>query len=297
MAEMNQLLEDAATQCGALSDELDGAASAIDAMVRRATEVSEAVTRGAQQAQGRLRQLVSRLDATESTIESARAEAVSGLDRLADQAGTVRTDVGELLGHVREGLQQLEELQGQVAGDVGDKVQAVGTDYSDLGQRVQETQETISTQLGESARALEAFRDAIQLARTGVTAKRDLLQDELDDLETTAQEQTRAWVGGLQTVLADQTTAIIDMTNRMLERHNNTMEALKTKFAVEAAHQVAASIQPLQDSLERLGEAAAARGGEVSAKSEETLQRVRAALPVLEELRRAFEQSSRIGQE
>jgi chromosome segregation ATPase len=296
MAEMNELLEEAAVQCGALSDELDGAVSGIDGMVRRATELWETVARGGEQLQSRLRQLGERLDSAETALEGARAEAVGDLDRLATQAEAVRASVGELLGHVREGLEELEQLEGRASETIDEQAQAVATDYGDLGQRVQETQEAISTQLGEAGQALEAFRDAIVAARTELAQKRDRCQDELDDLETTAQEQTRAWVAGLQSVLADQTTAMIDMTNRMLDHHNATMEAVKTKFATEAALQVAASIQPLQNSLEALGELAAARATELSARSEESLQRVRAAVPVLEELRRAFEQSSRIGQ-
>jgi hypothetical protein len=96
-------------------------------------------------------------------------------------------------------------------------------------------------------------------------------------------------------VLADQTTAMVDMANRALVKHNETMEALKTAFATEAAHQVAASIQPLQDSLEMLGQRAGEQGAAISARAEDALDRVRAALPVLEELKAAFEQSSRLG--
>jgi chromosome segregation ATPase len=295
MPELNELFEEAAGQCSALSDELDDTVAGIDTMVGKAGEVWETVSRGGEQVRRRLQQLTDRLEAAEAALERARTGAVGEIDDLATRAESVRTEVGELLGHVREGLEALEQLETRLSDTIGDQVQAVGTDYSDLAQRVQETQDTIATQVQEAGQALVQFRDAVDAARGELATKKDTWSEALDQLETTAQEQTRAWVEGLQSVLADQTTAMIDMANRMLVKHNDTMEVLKTKFETEAAAHVAASILPLQDSLEKLGELATSRGGELTARSAEALQRVRAALPALEELRHAFEQSSRLG--
>jgi hypothetical protein len=102
-------------------------------------------------------------------------------------------------------------------------------------------------------------------------------------------------VRAIQELLVDQTKAMIEMANGMIERHNQSMEHLKQKFTEEAANQVAASIEPLQEKLESLVELADNKKGELSARSEEALQRVRAALPVLEELKTAFESTSRLG--
>jgi DNA repair exonuclease SbcCD ATPase subunit len=270
MAEMNELLEEAEGQCSALSDELDTAVAAINQVESRADSLHEHAVRGATQVKSRLQALTDRLDAAESALEGARQEAVADLDALAEQAAALRTDVSDLMLHVREKLDELQDQQGQLDQAMNESMQAVGTDVSDLGIKVQETQQSIATQLQEAGQAL-------------------------DELESTAQEKTREWVGALQTVLADQTTAMVDMANRALVKHNETMEALKESFATQAAHQVAASIQPLQDSLELLGQRAGEHGAAITAKAEEALGRVRAALPVLEELKAAFEQSSRLG--
>ena len=57
---------------------------------------------------------------------------------------------------------------------------------------------------------------------------------------------------------------------------------------------MATSIEPLQEKLEALVALAEAKKGELSARSEEALQRVRAALPVLESLKASFESTSRL---
>lgn len=295
MAEMNDLLEETEGQCSALSDELDTTVASIDEMTGKASELCEGALRVGGQVRSRLQALTARLEAAESAIENARAEAVTDLDALAEQAETVRTDVGDLLTKVQEGLTELEQQQSQLDEGVQEGMGALATDYSDLGSRVNEAQEAIGTELQEAGQKIAAFGEAINTARSDLAEKQQAWSEALDTFEQTAQEKTREWVAAVQGVLADQTTAMVDLANRMLVKHNETMESMKTQFETEAALQVAASIQPLQDSLERLGAVAAQRSGELTAKAEESLQRVRAALPALEEIRGVFLQSGRLG--
>src|SRR5262245_22364206 len=113
MAEMNELLEEAEGQCSALSDELDTAVAAINSMESKADTLHEHASRGAAQVKSKLQALVERLDAAESALEAARQEAVGDLDALAEAATALRTDVSDLLLHVREKLEELQDQQGQ----------------------------------------------------------------------------------------------------------------------------------------------------------------------------------------
>jgi ABC-type transporter Mla subunit MlaD len=295
MAEMNDLLEETEGQCSALSDELDTTIASIDEMTGKASELCEGALRVGGQVRARLQALTARLETAEAAIENARAEAVTDLDALAEQAETVRTDVGDLLTKVQEDLTELQQQQTQLDEGVQEGMGAIGTDFSDLGNRVTEAQEAIGTELEEAGQKIAAFGEAVNQARTELADKRQAWSEALDTFEQTAQEKTREWVAAVQGVLADQTTAMVDLANRMLDKHNETMESMKNRFETEAALQVAASIQPLQDGLDQLRAVADARRGELSAKAAESLQRVRAALPALEEIRNVFLQSSRLG--
>jgi uncharacterized protein YoxC len=295
MAEMNDLLEETEGQCSALSDELDTTIASIDEMTGKASELCEGALRVGGQVRARLQALTARLETAEAAIENARAEAVTDLDALAEQAETVRTDVGDLLTKVQEDLTELQQQQTQLDEGVQEGMGAIGTDFSDLGNRVTEAQEAIGTELEEAGQKITAFGEAVSKARTELADKQQAWSEALDTFEQTAQEKTREWVAAVQGVLADQTTAMVDLANRMLDKHNETMESMKNRFETEAALQVAASIQPLQDSLDQLRAVADGRRGELSAKAAESLQRVRAALPALEEIRNVFLQSSRLG--
>ena len=296
MAEMNDLLEETEGQCSALSDELDTTVASIDEMTGKASELCEGALRVGGQIRARLQALSARLEAAESAIENARAEAVTDLDALAEQAETVRTDVGDLLTRVQDGLTELEQQETQLDEGVQEGMGAIGTDFSDLGSRVTEAQEAIGTELQEAGQRIAAFGEAINTARTDLAEKQQAWSDALDTFEQTAQEKTREWVAALQGVLADQTTAMVDLANRMLVKHNDTMESMKSLFEAQAAP--GAGRRPssrCRTAWSGWGPRPSQRSGELTAKAEESLQRVRAALPGLEEIRGVFQQSGRLG--
>jgi chromosome segregation ATPase len=294
-AELNELLEEASGQCSALSDDLDDTVQAVKSIVGRAEDVWEAASQGGEETRRRLSDLASRLDEAEGALEEARGEAQGALDDLSSKAESLRTRVGELLEKVNDGLTELQEHEQRVEQDVDSRMQAAATDYTELAQKVQDVKQAIDGDLQEASQAIADFRDAVGQARAALQQKHQEWAQAADDLETEATEQTEAWVNGIQDLLEGQTRAMIDAANKMIERHNQTMELLKQRFAEEAAEEVATAITPLQERLEALVELADTKKGELSARSDDALQRVRAALPVLEQLKTAFGSTEQLG--
>jgi chromosome segregation ATPase len=294
-AELNELLEEASGQCSALSDDLDDTVQAVKSIVTRAEDVWEAASKGGEDTRRRLSDLVSRLDDAESALEDARGDAAGALDDLSSKAEGLKGRVGELLEKVHEGLRELQEHEQQIGDDIDSRMQAAGADYEALAQRIQDVKQAIDDDLQQAAQAIADFRDAVGQARADLQQKQQEWAKAVDDLEEDATEQTEAWVTGIQDLLTDQTRAMIDAANKMIERHNQTMDLLKQRFAEEAADEVATAITPLQEKLEALVELAETKKGELSARSSDALQRVQAALPVLEQLKAAFESTGRLG--
>jgi len=294
-AELNELLEEASGQCSALSDDLDDTVEAVRSMVGRAEDVWQAASKGGEETRRRLADLVSRLDDAEGDLEEARGDAQGALDGLASKAADLRGRVGELIEKMNEGLSELQQHEVQVSEDVDSRMQAAGTDYTELAQRIHDLQQGLDSHLQEADQAIGDFRTAVETARGELQQKRQEWAQAVDDLESEATEQTEAWVTGIQDLLENQTKAMIDTANRMIDRHNQTMEHLTEKFAEEAADGVAASIAPLQEKLEALVELAGTKDGELAARSQDALQRVQAALPVLAQLKAAFESTSSLG--
>lgn len=295
MAELNELLEEAAVRCGALSDELDDTVSGVRSVVERAGQLWETLSKGGEEARNRFKELLAQIDTAEQGLEQARADAAADLDSLGTKAEAVGQGVRDLLEKVNTGLQELQQHDSQLSQGIDNQVQAVGTDFNDLAGKIQEVQQGVDTQLQQAGQAITDLQTAVGEARNELNEKTNDWTATVDQLETGAQEAARTWTTAIQSLLSDQTTAMLEMANGMLTKHNETMEQLKTKFATEAALQFAAAIEPLRDRLENLVEQAGLRRDELSARSDEALQRVRAAVPVLEQLKTAFETSSRLG--
>jgi uncharacterized protein YoxC len=294
MPEMNELLEEAIGRCTSLSDELNTTIEEIHDLLQNVDEVEAAAKRGADDIHQRMRDLVDRIDTAEETIETRGQDTSGHLEALVERAGAVRTNVGEALERVRAGLEQADALRVRLGQETSEHAQGLTTDVNDVTHAIDEVQADISTRLKDAGDAINEFHDAVATVRTDLDDKKTAWMDAANELETTAKEQTRTWVTGLETLLTGQSHAMLDMANRIITEHNDAMEALKAAFATEAAQNVADAVAPLHDSLTRLTELGAKNSETLGQRSEEVLQRVRAALPVLEQLKTAFETSNRL---
>jgi hypothetical protein len=294
MAEMNALLEEAEGRCIALSDELDTAVTAIDTVESRASALYEHASRSGAQVKARLEALAARMDVAEQALATARQGATSELDALAAQATTVRASVTGLLDHVREQLTALQLQQTRLDEATSARLSGVETDVAGLAEKVQAAQQAVAAELTEAGESVDRFSQAVHAAQASLVAQQGDLDGVLEALETSAAQKAAEWAGGIQSLLAAQTTAMVDLANRAIAGHNNTMETLQHGFAVEARNRVTASFAPLQDNLDRLARAAGRQQGLLSAQAQDAVARVRSIVPVLEELRASFEQSRRL---
>jgi chromosome segregation ATPase len=294
MAEMNELLEEAEGQCSALSDELDTAVAAIDAVESRAGSLYEHASKSAAQVKARLAALVERTGAAEQALESSRQDAVSDLDALADQATGVRGAVSGLLEHVREQLQALQLQQARLDEGMNGRMQGVETDVNALAEKVQAARDAVAQELEQAGQAIERLARAVQAAHQALAERQSELDSALGALEATAEKKAGEWVGGLQKALTVEATAVVDLANRAITSHNDAMKALTIGFAVDVKGHLAGSIDPLKANLDRLKRAVEPQGALLSAKAQEALARVRDVVPVLGEIKAAFEQSRRL---
>lgn len=295
MAELNELFEQAITHCGELTDAADEAMEAIDATSERAREVAERVQEEGKEARDHLRELVSRLEKAEGAIEGARGEAQGALERMAGKANDLKTEVETLLDRVKKAAAQLEEQKARIDDSLDAQMATTQADFNELAQKTQELEAVANERLDRAAEAITAFRSAIDAARAELAQKKDAWATALDHLETRAQEQTSAWVAGLQTLLQRQAAAMVNAANVMVDRHNDTMELIKEEFAEQAPRQLATDLEPLQASVRRLGEDAAARQGALSTRMEELHAQIDTEAPALTDLRRVFEATAELG--
>jgi ABC-type transporter Mla subunit MlaD len=294
MALMNELLEEAVAQCTALSQQTADAAEAMGSLIDRADHLGERLTSEADQAHRLCQELTSRLTEAEQALEGASGNAASHLAELGTRAAEVRERVGHLLGEVHRDLEDLEGHRTHLLGDLDQQADAAGSEFEELGHRIEELEAATDQHLQTATQAIHGFQEAVANARHEIDQRKEHFQHALQDLETAVREQVHTLTDAIHAVLADQGTHLIEMANRMLTEHNQTVVVLRRKFAEEAKEHIAAAAAPLSSAIESLGELAANRETSLREKSQEVLDKVRQAVQIMDEIRPALESANRL---
>jgi ABC-type transporter Mla subunit MlaD len=294
MALMNELLEEAVAQCTALSQQTNEAAEAIGSLIDRADHLGERLTSEADQAHRLCQDLAAHLTEAEHGLEGAGRNAGSHLAELGTRAGEVRDRVGQLLGVVHKDLDDLEAHRAHLLGDLDPQVDAAGSEFEQLAHRIADLEAATNQHLQAAGQAIHGFHDAVAAARGEIDQRKEHFHHALQDLETAVAEQIHTLTDGIHALLTDQATHLIEMANRMLTEHNQTVVALRKKFAEEAKEHIAAAAAPLSSAIETLGELAANRETSLKEKSQEVLDRVRQAVQIMEEIKPALESAARL---
>lgn len=295
MADLNELLEEAATRAGELSDEIDAASNAIDEMTDRAEKLARRVDEEVEGLRDKLRSLSERFPSAEGELESATGQATSALDGLASRAESLRGEVSGLLETVKTQLQELEEEKARVQTEVQREFQEAGAEVGELDRAVAELSQAIAANLTEAGEAITAFGATLDQARGELAARQAGWAEAVGQLEEAAEEQAERWTEGLSDLLNGQAEALLAATNQMVATHNETMEDLKQRFAVEAREKLVAALDPLRQELTRLGELSASRQDQLHGRAGEILEKVARALPLVDALQAGLRVTERLG--
>jgi SMC interacting uncharacterized protein involved in chromosome segregation len=294
MTDLNELLEQAAAEAGELSEEAENTSEVVGALTGRAGDLVEQVTSKGEEVRQHLRALKEKLARAESGVTAARDRADSSLESLGTRAAAVREEVGQFMEKVKKGLEELEAKKTQLQDQVDTQAQATEGTFTELSDHVGDLADSIDHELVTAHNTIAAFRSAVETARVEFTAKKAEWDQAMETLEEQATEQSLTWVDGIQGLLADQATAVVEMTNRLVEVHNAAMDELKEKFAQEAKDAVANSLHSLSEELTNLGQNAADEQDELAAKSDQILGKVREALPIIEQITDALRAADRL---
>jgi chromosome segregation ATPase len=289
MAELNELLAQAADEAGKLSEEADDASESVSEAVAKASALRDQVATRGEEARRLLESLQQALQHGEGEVTAARERADASLGELGTRAAAVRSEVSAMLAKVKTSLDELEQQKARLQEDADTQAREVETALAELADHTQQAGEAVEQQLAAAAATLTAFRGEVETARVELMNRKATWDQAATDLEAQATEQALVWVDGVQQLLAEQATAMIEMTNGIVETHNATMEDLKERFAVQAKEAVVTALQALADELTNLAANAVEEGGNLTTKSDEILAEVRAAVPVIEHLASALD--------
>ncbi len=289
MAEMNELLEQAAAEANDLAGDATEASQAVQALLAKAGALKDEVRGRGTQARQALASLEEVLGAAQGAVVAARGRADSSLANVAQRAGAVREDVAALLARVKGSLEELDAQKGRLVDAVDDEAEALEGAVGVLTTHVNDAAESLNRQLLTAAATIDALRSAVDAARAGFAGKKGEWDHAVEALEAEVLEQSHNWVDGVQKLLADQATALVDLTNDVVDAHNTAMDDLKEKFTMDAPVAVVMALRGLTAELVSLGQNASEEQDALSSQSEQVLAKVREALPLLERLATALD--------
>ena len=111
----------------------------------------------------------------------------------------------------------------------------------------------------------------------------------VEELEAEVLEQSHNWVDGMQKLLADQATSLVDLTNDVVDAHNTAMDDLKEKFTMDAPVAVVMALRGLHAELVNLGQNASEEQDALTDRRTRCWRRCARRCPLLERLSAALD--------
>jgi SMC interacting uncharacterized protein involved in chromosome segregation len=293
-AEMNLLLEEGVTRSQELTDAADEALRDVDQMAQAAAELAQRLEEESREACQRMRDLATHLEQAEGAIETARSQAEHGLEAVTTEAGAMKAAAADLLARVRTSLDQVESRTQEVDASIDTEMAGAQQGFQDTAHHVQETGQHAEQELAEAGRALQAVHEAVAAAHTAFADKRETWSAALQQLTSAAHTHADAWTHSLDALLERQAGAIVEVTNGMINLHNQAMEEARQRFVDQAPQELADALQPVEDGFERLGQEAAQRSQDLASEAAQLEQHAWQAFPELGTLQIALDAAAQV---
>jgi ABC-type transporter Mla subunit MlaD len=291
---LNELIEEATSLCGELSDLSDEGASTIEDLTERVGALSETLSEGGQEVVRRCRDLASQLDTFESDLGAAGGEAKTALDTVVTTSQGVGTRLDEVVEKIRQALADLEAFRTELAGKLADQVEAAQDDYTALTDKVTELRDALTDHATEATDLLDQFGETVAGVRRDLRETMQRVLDAMGELQAVAGDQTQDVGDSLDLLLNAQSTALVDLANRMLTAHNAAVVALRKKLTEEAFTRLAEGVEPLTTAIEALGQLCGDEETALAERSSEILEKVQEALAIMGRINPILELSERL---
>ncbi|HXY41096.1 MAG TPA: hypothetical protein VEQ10_15595 [Vicinamibacteria bacterium] len=289
MALMNELLEEAVGQCTAVSQQVADAAEALNALIDRADRLRDMLASESDQARHLCQDLTARLGEAEHALEGSGKNASSHLEQLETRAGEVQHRVQQLLAAVHKDVSDLESHRDHVVSVVDPQAETAATDLQELGHHLSEVQAAADHHLQEAGQAIQAFSEAVAEAQHEIQERRSDFQTALVEIEEAVAEQVESLSTAVHEALVEQATHLIEGANKMINEHNEAVQAVRHRYAEELKQHIASCAEPLREAVDALGQLCASQEAALKEKSHEVLDRVKQAVGITEEIKPALE--------
>jgi hypothetical protein len=283
---LNQLLEEASTECAHLSDEAKETGQTVDQLVERAEELVKGVVADGERAYRGMEVLAETLVEADTDLKTALDQPVrTAITEVMDRARDVRGQARLLEEKVQQGVAELAEERRKIQDDLQVRVETTATHFQRVAESMDELQQVADGRLQGTRSAITALQEAVEKGRAALEQAEDRLQQEMGEAETAARTQAAAYVAGIEALLKEQTVALIGLANAMVASHNKAVVDLRQKFAEAIPAALREAADGLKVAIERVDDLCENQSMPIQQRSTEITKVVGEALEALERIR------------
>jgi len=255
MAEMNQLLDEAAQGCAELAARAEkDAASAHDVLEQAQLLATRAVDDG-QKLHAEYTAAIAAVEAASAHAGSSVAAAARVVQEVPAEAVTAAQALQTMLGKGGEALSTLAQERARVFHELDETARQAETAFHDLGDRMEIYADHVDARLHDAASQLEHLQSVGKDIADRLEKAQHSLHEELTDLGKVAAKITESTAHALEQMLAAVSSGLLDFANNAIEEHNQLTAAARQGFVDETKDAPTPESTYVSDAFDKLHDA------------------------------------------
>jgi len=288
------LLEEATERANAFADEAREAIEFVGALVDRAGSLAEGLAAEEEKAHGCFDRLTARLEGAEGELETSGRTVRGQLDDLVGRAATVREGAEGLFSSVDAEVERLKKRKTEMLDLLEHQLASAGTDFASLSAEMDRIQAETEKGCAVALKAVGDFRHEVALARDEFKHQRASLRDSMTEVRAAALEQGRRCLETVEALIVAQTGTLIELGNRLLTEHNQTVVPIRRTLAEDAPGGLPLTLEPLAEGVQALREICDGHAESVRERASPILTKAEEALVVVERIKPALNTAERL---
>lgn len=290
MAEINELLELASQEAAALALDATRLRELLSRLAASSTSLEESLEQGLGEAQRLIGALTVRLEEAEEELGRENAAAISSLAGVESTAHDQLSQSQELLSRAQEDLGLLRQERERRASDLEQQADAARGSAIRYAQQAREVHAHAEDRLAQVERSLAALRGRVEETRGAVAERREVLLAEARAFEARLRSDFRhvlqlydAVASGLEHQLREVQTSAHSLSEQLTAR-------LERKLSQDAVESLSRSAGPLREALDALEQFAARRRDRTASRLSEVTAAIEDVARALERMRPPLDQ-------
>jgi len=256
MAEMNVMLEEAASKTSELSVEADQTTHAIDQMLRRAKEAGDRIAAESERNHALLEALTGKFEQMRHDLTNKAGTTKTHIEGLKSKANEVHKHVGDFLTNVKHALDDLTQHKQEVHSHIDSESHAKESQVQTWIGKILHLEESTNSHHEQTTTHLNEHHQKLEHARTAVQDSQHQFDGHTEQLHSHAQEKHNDLLQAFQGFISTGEHKVEETVNGLVHKGEETLGHLTQQFGGDAVQKLLENVPGLSDPMEALGKVA-----------------------------------------